>query len=90
MVVDQHYDDLENFRGIELEIEIERLGKELDKKDAKVTSLYNEKTELYRRWTNGETFVYWQAEQKRLQEIEKIATQMRKDVDCSFLRDSGL
>ena len=74
---DASYQDLESFRGIELETEIERLMKELQKKDDKVTSIISANIDLFSRWSRGQTFKEWQEWKKAEAELGKRANLLR-------------
>ena len=87
MVMDSRYEDLSSFRGIELESEIARLTEMLAKSNHKVTSVTNEKIDLFNRWSRGQTFEEWQSKQRRNNEIEKEAQRMKDASRSQVSRD---
>ena len=80
-MLDQLYEDLSNFRGIELESEIERLNRELMEKDDKIAVLYNESIDHFSRWSRGVTFEQWQVQQKKDQESGKRVKALKRRME---------
>ena len=57
--------------------EIDQLKAEIERKDRKITILYNEHIDLFAKWARGTTFQEWQAWQKKQQVIEKEAAALK-------------